>query len=145
LGDFVVVDQDQIMWMPSFGPAVTLGPAMGMVMAGSTKVKVTGKKVALVGDETKWKSMPVMYTSGSFVTPGVAMAKVMMLGPDQKTLKTKVEGKPAVIKGSVFQAILMVMSPAMMPTPAGPVPDPVPMYPGGMGKFITTNTKVKAG
>ena len=43
MGDFVVVDQDQIMWMPSCGPALKLGPAMGMVMAGSTKVKVPGQ------------------------------------------------------------------------------------------------------
>jgi hypothetical protein len=36
------------------------------------------------------------------------------------------------------------MAPAMQPTPAGPVPDPVPKKPG-MAKFITTNFLVKAG
>jgi hypothetical protein len=48
------------------------------------------------------------------------------------------------IKGTPFVAEFTVMAPAMQPTPAGPVPDPVAKKPG-MAEFITTNVLVKAG
>jgi len=143
--DYIVVTGDTIMWMPSFGSATVLAPATAVVSGSAAKVKVTQKAMALEGDEMKWMSTPVPYMSGSFSVPGMAVCKVQKLGADQTTSTTTFEGKAGIIKGSNFMAVLMVMVPAMMPTPAGPVPDPVPMYPGGMGKFITTNTVVKAG
>ena len=143
--DYIIVTGDMISWMPSFGSATVLAPAMGMVSGSASVVKVTKKAMALSGDESKWMSTPVPYMSGSFSIPGVAICKVDKLGSDQETKTAKFEGKAGIIKGSNFMAKLMVMVPAMMPTPAGPVPDPVPMYSGGMGKFINTNMIVKAG
>lgn len=143
--DYVIVMGDSIMWMNSFGMATTLAPPTGFVTASASVVKVTKKPVALDGDEKNWMSLPVPYTAGNFSIPGVGIAKVMMLGADQKTQTSKFEGKPAIIKGSNFTAVLMVMVPAMMVTPAGAtVPDPMPMHMGGMGKFINTNMVVKA-
>jgi uncharacterized Zn-binding protein involved in type VI secretion len=145
VADFVIVHGDMIMWMPTFGICTTLGPPTGMVIASAAKTKVTEKPVALQGDEMKWMSLPCGYTAGGFSVPGMGVAKVMMLGGDQTTKTTKVENKAAIIKGSNFMAVFMVMAPAMMPTPTGPVPDPMPMHMGGMGKFINSNTVVKAG
>ena len=82
---------------------------MTHVEAGAKKVKVTSKLTCLVGDEMKWKSMPIGYVAPPYVEPGMGIAKSVMLGPDQKTMKTKVEGKNVVIKGSVFMAKFMVM------------------------------------
>lgn len=145
MNDYVIVNGDMLMWLPPFGAAVTMGPPMGMVIASAKKVKVTKKPVALVGDEMKWMSLPIGYIAGGWVIPGVAIAKVKMLAPNQKTKKTKVEGKNVIIKGIFYMGYLMVMAPAMMPTPGGPVPDPMPMHMPGMGKFINSNMKVKAG
>ena len=144
--DFTIVDGDMIMWLPMFGPCLTMGPPMGMTKAGAKKVKVTKKKVCLAGDEMQWKSMPIGYMAPPYVEPGMGIAKFVMLGPDQKTMLTKVEGKNAIIKGSLFMAKFMVMMMAKMPAPpAAPIPDPMPFHMGGMGKFINTNMKVKMG
>ena len=54
--DFTIVDGDMIMWLPMFGPCLTMGPPMGMTKAGAKKVKATAKKVftsvVLVPDPT---------------------------------------------------------------------------------------------
>jgi hypothetical protein len=52
--------------------------------------------------------------------------------------------KQILIKGGQFSAMFTVEEPAMQPTPAGPVPDPVVEKPG-TAEFITTNETVKAG
>jgi hypothetical protein len=52
--------------------------------------------------------------------------------------------KPVLIKGSTFQALFTVQTPATMPSPGGPVPDPL-MVKQGTAQFITSNTIVKAG
>jgi hypothetical protein len=59
-----------------------------------------------------------------------------------KTLLTK-NSKAMLIKGTPFVAEFTVTMPATQPTPAGPVPDPVPKKPG-MAEFITTTMNVKA-
>jgi Contractile injection system spike tip protein len=56
---------------------------------------------------------------------------------------TTPNGKPLLLKGQTFQAIFQVQSPAMMPTPAGPQPDPL-MVKMGTAQFITTNSTVTA-
>jgi hypothetical protein len=48
-----------------------------------------------------------------------------------------------ILKGATFQASFAVSSPAMQPTPAGPVPDPVMTKPGTC-QFITTNINTQA-
>jgi len=67
----------------------------------------------------------------------------VQLTPLNKTLQTKNGGKAILIKGGQFPARLMVVAPAMQPTPAGPIPDPVLTKPG-IAEFITSNYFVKA-
>jgi hypothetical protein len=67
----------------------------------------------------------------------------IMLAPLNLSKKTQ-NGKPIILKGATFQASFAVSSPAMQPTPAGPVPDPVMTKPGTC-QFITTNINTQAG
>jgi hypothetical protein len=72
----------------------------------------------------------------------VGTLKVILLPTNMTAFSTN--QKPILIKGATFQAIFNVTAPAMQPTPAGPVPDPVLVKPG-TAQFITTNVAVKAG
>lgn len=106
-------------------------------------VKVLSMPICLEGDELPPMLLaPQTYLSPPYVTPGVGMLKVT-LAPTNKTMTTK-NGKAILIKGSTFIAEFNVMAPAMMPTPGGPVPDPLLKKPG-TAMFITTNYAVKAG
>jgi hypothetical protein len=97
----------------------------------------------LEGDELpKAISTPLPYMSPPYVTPGVGTLKIT-LAANNKTSKTK-NGKVILLKGATFQAEFSVSSPAMMPTPAGPQPDPVSKKTGTC-QFITTNMNVQAG
>jgi hypothetical protein len=66
-----------------------------------------------------------------------------MLMPTNLSSLTKATGKPALLKGSTFQAMFSVSSPAMQPTPAGPVPDPVAVK-TCQAQFVTSTTNAKA-
>jgi hypothetical protein len=83
------------------------------------------------------------YTAPPFVTPGTGSLQIILL-PTNLTIQTTNGGKPIIIKGATFQAIFNVQSPAMQPTPAGPVPDPLVVKPG-TAQFITTTVMGKAG
>ena len=99
--------------------------------------------ICLDGDELPpVLRVPLPYTAPPFVTPGMGTVKVT-LTPMNKTAMSK-NGKPILIKGTPFPAEFNVMAPAMQPTPAGPVPDPVMKKPG-IAEFITTTVNVKAG
>ena len=92
--------------------------------------------VCLEGDESpKMLLAPKQYISPPFVIPGVGKVSVT-LTPTNKTATTD-DGKKILIKGETFQAKFQVSSPAMMPTPAGPQPDPVSVKPS-TATFITT-------
>ena len=60
-----------------------------------------------------------------------------MLLPTNLSKQTQ-NGKPIMLKGATFNATFDVSAPAMQPTPAGPVPDPVMTKPLTV-QFITTN------
>ena len=113
------------------------------LIGSSTKVKVLKMPACLDGDELPMMLMaPQPYTSPPFVTPGMVTVKVNLL-PTNKTMITK-DSKAVLIKGTPFTVDLTVTVPAMQPTPAGPIPDPVAKK-AGMAEFITTNFIVKAG
>lgn len=86
---------------------------------------------------------PVPYTAPPFVTPGMLKVMITLVPGTHLTILTKFGGKPALIKGGPFQVQLQVVSPAMQPTPAGPVPDPVAVKPT-TGEFVVTNTTHQA-
>lgn len=112
------------------------------LIGSGTTVLVGGQPACLQGDELPPAIQgPLMYTSPPFVTPGMGTIQIV-LAPNNLTATTE-NGKPMLLKGATFQAIFNVQSPAMQPTPAGPVPDPLMVKPG-TAEFITTNTTVTA-
>lgn len=143
MGDFIIKTGDmvQITIMP---PAVVppLIPPIPLV-GTSSDTFVAGMPVCLEGDELpKAISIPLPYMSPPYVTPGMGTLK-LTLAANNKTSTTK-NGKAILLKGATFTAEFNVSSPAMMPTPAGPQPDPVSKK-SGTAQFITTNMNVQAG
>jgi hypothetical protein len=107
----------------------------------STSVTIMGMPACLLGDELPPELRePLPYTEPPFVTPGTGMLEII-LAPNNITLDTMAEG-PMLLKGVIFEAMFTVEVPAEMPTPAGPVPDPLVEKPG-TAQFITTNVIVK--
>lgn len=111
------------------------------LMGSSTKLKIAMMAACQDGDELPaMLKGPQMYTAPPYVTPGTGTFTIMLL-PTNKTAKGKESGKPLLLKGATFQAKFQVSSPAMMPTPAGPQPDPL-MVKMCTAQFITTQMKV---
>ena len=109
----------------------------------STDVQVNNQFVCLQGDELPSVLRgPLPYTAPPFVTPGTGTL-TLTLAPSNLTIQTS-NGKKILIKGQVFTATFNVQSPAMQPTPGGPVPDPLMVKPG-TAQFITTNATVYGG
>jgi hypothetical protein len=125
-------------------PPAIVPPLMSPIplVGTSTNVFVNRMAACLEGDELPpVLRSPLPYTAPPFVTPGMGQVTVT-LTPTNKTMPTK-NGKPILIKGGPFTAEFRVSVPAMQPTPAGPVPDPVLNKPG-IAEFITSNIAVKA-
>ena len=133
---------DQAQFMPNFGAAVLLAPAITTITGTAATVSAAGMTACVEGDEKSVVCLGIPYVSGSFVTPGTCTLTIQQLGGDQLSRKTKIGGKAVIVKGTTFTAKMQVMSPAMQPNPpAPPIPDPVPMN-TGTGMFITTNVTV---
>jgi len=114
------------------------------LVGSSTNVIVIGIPVCLQGDELPpVLRVPLVYTAPPFSTPGTGTLSVTLL-PANLTQKTTNGGKPLLIKGGTFPAMFTVEEPAMQPTPAGPVPDPMVEKPGN-ARFISSNETVTAG
>jgi hypothetical protein len=141
MADLIIVDGDQVMFMPAFGSAIVVVKPGKISGTGSTGL-VKNKAVCLVGDESKVEVPGCPYINAAFVG-GVGTLKIKSLAPNQKSLTTKVQGKPVILKGANFIAIFEVTSPAKMPSPNGPVNDPISKYPG-MGQFIPSNLTITA-
>ena len=108
----------------------------------SSKVMIMGKPACLDGDELPaMLKSPLPYMAPPYVTPGMGTFSLMLL-PAHKTAKGKDSGKPMLLKGATFQAKFQVSSPAMMPTPAGPQPDPL-MVKMCTAQFISTQMAVE--
>ena len=137
--DFILIDGDKVIFKRAFGVAkVTVRPGM---LAGSGPATIGGKKVCVVGDETKVEVAGCPYTAGPFSTPGVGTLKIASLAGDQKATKTNLGGKAVLLKGSQFIAQFEVKSKAKLPPPTNKEDD-MSMY-SGEGSFMTTNTKFK--
>jgi hypothetical protein len=128
-------------------PAPTVVPQIQApvpLTGSSTNVTVVGTAACLQGDELPpVLRVPLVYTAPPYVTPGTGTLTLTLM-PTNLTKQTTNGGKPLLLKGETFQAMFTVNSPAMQPTPAGPVPDPLVQKPG-TARFISTNQVVKAG
>ena len=141
--DFIIKTGDMIqITIPP--PAIVPMLMAPVPLVGTSADTMVGMMpVCLEGDELPPAlRAPMPYTAPPFVTPGMGTVSVT-LTPANKTMQTK-NGKAILIKGTPFMAEFTVAAPAMQPTPAGPVPDPVAKKPG-TAQFITTNVTVKAG
>jgi len=142
VGDFLIRSNDMIqitITPPALVPMLT---APVPLIGTGTTVMIGGQPACLQGDEMPPSlRAPMPYTAPPFVTPGMGTLTIM-LAPNNLTMKT-VQGKPMLLKGATFQASFAVSSPAMQPTPTGPVPDPVMTKPGTC-QFITTNINTQA-
>jgi hypothetical protein len=141
--DYVIKTGDMIR-ITIFPPVIVPSLMAPIPLIGtSTNVNVNMMFICLEGDEIPPAlRAPQPYTAPPYVTPGMGMVSVT-LTPMNKTLLTK-NKKAILIKGNPFPAEFQVVAPAMMPTPGGPVPDPLLKKPG-IAEFITTNVTVKAG
>jgi hypothetical protein len=114
------------------------------LVGSSTNVIVLGMPVCLQGDELPpVLRVPLVYTAPPFSTPGMGTLTVTLL-PANLTVKTSNGGKPLLLKGQTFPAMFSADDPAMQPTPAGPVPDPL-VEKEGTARFISSNETVTAG
>ena len=138
MADFILIDGDQVLFLPAFGAAIVVVQPGKINGAGPSTLN--GKKVCVDGDEKQVSVPGCMYTAPPFVTPGTGTLKIAALAADQKAQHTQSGGKKMLLKGSQFTAKFEVQSPAIDPSSGSPVPDPAPQY-SGQGSFMTTNTK----
>ncbi|MBV9353952.1 MAG: hypothetical protein JO023_00350 [Chloroflexi bacterium] len=142
--DFIIKTGDMIqITIPS--PAIIPSILAPVPLVGTGAPNMTNSMpICVVGDELPpVLRAPVPYTAPPFVTPGMGTLNVIIT-PGNQTLRMRVGGKPALIKGSTFMAQFAVTIPAMQPTPGGPVPDPLVVKPG-QAQFITTTANARAG
>ena len=140
MSDVILIDQDTVMFMPSFGAAIVVVQPGQLKATG--KATVGGKKVAIDGDEKQVQVAGCMYTAPPFIIPGTGTLKIDALAGDQKAQHSTVGGTAVLLKGGNFTAKFEVQTKAQQPTPGGPVPDATPSYSGGQGNFVSTNSKV---
>ncbi|MCA8991594.1 MAG: hypothetical protein KDA88_06425 [Planctomycetaceae bacterium] len=141
--DFILLDGDQVTFLPNFGPAVVV--VQPGKLSGSGPLTFRGKKVCVDGDEKKVSVPGCMYMTPQYSIPGTGTLKIAGLAGDQKTTKTKTGNKPILLKGQMFTAKFEVQSPAQQPPPGPgtPIPDATPQY-SGQGMFVTTNMKLRS-
>lgn len=138
--DFILIDGDQVNFLPNFGAAlVVVKPGK---ITGSGPATLNSKKICVVGDEQQVSVPGCSYTTPQYSIPGTGTLKIAALADDQKAQKTETGGKAALLKGGNFTAEFKVERPAQQPPPGpgSPIPDPTPQY-SGNGTFSTTNTE----
>ena len=141
MSDLVLMDGDQVVFLPAFSPAIVI--VQPGKLAGSGPATLNGKAICVDGDETKVSVPGCAYMTPSHPIPGTGTLKIAALAGNQKATHTQTGGKPVLLKGAMFTAKFEVQSPAQQPTPGGPVPDGSPQY-SGQGQFVTLNSKVCA-
>ena len=140
MADFVLIDGDQVMFMPAFGPAIVV--VQPGKLTGSGQSTLQGKKVCVEGDEKQVSVPGCTYMTPIYAIPGTGTLKIQALAPNQIAQKTYSNGKSLLLKGGTFTAVFEVQSPAQQPPPGpgSPIPDATPQY-SGNGMFMTTNMK----
>ena len=141
MSDMILIDGDQVMFLPAFTPAIVV--VQPGKLSGSGPATIGGKKIAVEGDEAQVSVPGCTYMTPAYPIPGTGTLKIAALGGDQKTQHTQTGGKPMLLKGGQFTAKFEVQSPAQQPTAAGPVPDATPQY-SGHGMFVSSNFTRKA-
>lgn len=141
--DFVLIDGDQAVFMPTFGAAVVV--VQPGKLQGSGPATLNGKMLCVDGDETKVSVPGCTYMTPQYSIPGTGTLKIAALAGNQKATKTNTGATAVLLKGGNFTAKFEVQSPAKQPPPGpgSPIPDATPQY-SGSGMFVTTNVKFQA-
>jgi hypothetical protein len=142
MGDYVLIDGDQAIFLPTFGAAtVVVQPGQ---ITGSGPATVGNKKVCVEGDEKSVSVPGCTYMTPQYSIPGVGTLEIAALAGDQKASKSQTGDTKMLLVGSQFTAKFKVQSPAKQPPPSAgpPIPDSTPEY-SGNGNFITTNVKFR--
>lgn len=139
MSDLIIVDGDTVNFLPTFGSAIAV-PVPTTISGSAATTKVGSKAPCLEGDEKNVQSVGCVYTMAAYVG-GTATLKIDQLSSDQLTQTTTIEGKKVILKGSMFDAVLEVTSPAVNP---GGDADKTTKYSGGKGSFVPSNTVIFA-
>jgi hypothetical protein len=144
MSDFVLIDGDRALFMPTFGAAtVVVQPGR---LSGSGPMTIGGKPTCVSGDEGSVNVPGCTYVAPPYVIPGTGTLTIDALGSNQLASTSKTGDIELMVKGGKFTAKFSVVAPAMQPPPGpgSPTPDSSTEY-SGSGRFLTTNTKIKAG
>lgn len=139
MSNIVVIDGDTLKFETLFGPN-TVTPIEPCVIHGSGNATVMGKKICVLGDETK-VSISALYTKSAYQTPGNGDITITALSIDQQ-VEFAHSPTSVIVVGSKFIALFTPNSPASDPT-LGPDPSPTPT--SGSGQFINSQSFVTAG
>ena len=140
MADFVLIDGDEVIFLPVFTPAVVV--VQPGKLKGSGPALFDGKKICVDGDEGDVEVPGCQYLTPVYSVPGSGTLKIKELDKSQVAEKTLTGGKAMLLKGAMFTAEFQVQSPAMMP-PTASSPDSTTSY-SGKGMFFPQNTKFKA-
>lgn len=142
MGDFILIDGDQVLFDPVFGIANVVVRPGNLTAHGAATIK--SKKISVMGDEKEVSVPGCMYTTAIHTIPGVGTLEISALADDQIAKKTYTANKKVLLKGSQFTAKLTVQTPAQQPPPGpgSPIPDTMTEY-QGTGRFITANIHVQ--
>jgi len=140
MSDFILMEGDQVIFMPAFAPAIVV--VQPGKLEGSGPATIGGKKICVDGDESKVSVAGCAYMTPQYSIPGMGTLKISALAGNQKATKTRTGNKAVLLKGGSFTARFEVQSPAQQPPPGpgSPVPDATPQY-SGNGMFVTTNAR----
>lgn len=135
--DFILIDGDIAQFLPNFGAAVVV--VQPGALRGSGRSTYRNKPLCIRGDEGSVQVPGCMYISGAFSNPGTGTLKISALGSDQLARQTRSNGEPVLLKGSRFEAVFEVQSPATNNSGGF---DTTPQY-SGSGQFVSANTNYK--
>jgi len=143
VSDYVIIDGDTAMFIPSFGAAIVV-VQLGQI-SGSGPAGFTGSPLCIEGDESSVEVPGCVYMTPQYSIPGSGTLKIDSLASDQVAQKSTTGETALILKGGDFNAKFEVQSPAQQPPPGlgSPIPDSTPSY-SGNGSFITSNAKYKA-
>lgn len=142
MGDFIIHTGDLLRVTIVPPVIVPLLQAPVALTGSSGNLTINGLPACLLGDELPLPLQEALpYTAAPFAIPGTGTLG-LTLSPANLSVQAR-NGKPLLLKGSVFTALFTVATPATQATPSGPVADPVAIK-TGTAEFITTNATVKA-
>lgn len=139
--NYIMIDANLALFFPPFTNALTV-PLPGVLIASSQRVRVNKTPLCLAQDFHSVIVEGVVYISPPFVVPGEGEITIFQIAEDQYTKKVRCNGKPILLKGTIFQAKFTVQAKAKTPPPPSEQ-DPMPEY-MGQGIFVNTNVTVRA-